>query len=202
MEKTALIFENLIAIMNDVDAISKNKKNTQQNYNFRGIDDMYNALHPLFAKHGVFITSEVINGIREERQTKNGGALIYSVIDVKFTFYAKDGTSVSSTIKGEGMDSGDKATNKAISTALKYALMQMFMIPTEEKLDTEYANPDPVSKKTQLMNEYKQLLSNDEVFTAEEMKSLACKDNWPIDRLERGVKFLKESIEKKLTGAA
>src|SRR5690606_30131319 len=142
-----------------------------------------------------------IKGEREERQTQKGGALIYSVIDVKFTFYAEDGSSVSSIIKGEAMDSGDKATNKAISTALKYALMQMFLIPTEEKIDTEYESPEPISKHQELIKEYRQLLSNEDVFTADERRQLAFKDSWPVDRLERGINFLKEKIETKLQQA-
>ncbi len=143
------IFESLINIMNEVEAIGKNKTNSMQGYKFRGIDDMYNALHPLFAKHGVFITSEVLNGFREERTTAKGGLLIYSIIDVKFTFHAIDGSNVSSILKGEAMDSGDKATNKAESVALKYALMQMFLIPTDElsKIDSDNDSPEPLPKK-------------------------------------------------------
>src|SRR6202012_5845019 len=100
MEK-GIIFKKLIAILNEVEAVGKNKPNPQQGYKFRGIDDMYNALHPLFSKHGVIIGSEVVGSQREERQTKSGGNLNYSIIDVRFTFYAEDGSSVSSTIKGE-----------------------------------------------------------------------------------------------------
>jgi hypothetical protein len=59
---------------------------------FRGVDAVYNALHPILAKHEVFTTSKIINAIREEKQTKNGGTVIYSIIDVEFTFYAKDGS--------------------------------------------------------------------------------------------------------------
>jgi hypothetical protein len=127
-----LIFSKIIEILREVEAISKDKKNTQQGYSFRGIDDMYNALHPLFKKYGLFITSEIISAAREERSTKTGGTLIWSIIDVKFTIFAEDGSFVTSTIRGEGMDSGDKATNKAMSVALKYLVMQMFLIPTEE----------------------------------------------------------------------
>jgi hypothetical protein len=142
-----MIFKKIIAILQDVEAIGKNKTNTMQNYKFRGIDDMYNALHPLFSKHGVFITSEVLSAEREERTTAKGGLLLYTILNVKFNFFAEDGSNVSSTLRGEAMDSGDKATNKAESTALKYALMQMFLIPTDEKLDTEYESPEPVAKK-------------------------------------------------------
>jgi len=143
-----LIYKKMIDVLKDVETIGKNKKNTQQNYSFRGIDDMYNALHGLFAKHEIFITSEVLSEKREERASKSGGVLLWVILDVKFTFYATDGSSVYSITKGEAMDSGDKASNKAMSTALKYTLMQTFLIPTEEKLDTEYENPEPVKKDT------------------------------------------------------
>lgn len=142
-----LIFTKIISILQEVEAVGKNKKNPQQGYMFRGIDDMYNAIHPLFSKHGVFITSEVISSTREERSTKSGGALIYTIATCRFTFWAEDGSYVASTIEGEAMDSGDKSTNKALSTALKYALMQMFLIPTEEKLDTEYDTPEVKARK-------------------------------------------------------
>ena len=137
------IYQSIINIMNETEAISKARTNPQQGYKFRGIDDIYNALHSLFAKHGVFITSEVISENREERQTAKGGILLYSILTVKFLFLASDGSSVSCTTKGEAMDSGDKATNKAMSAALKYALMQMLLIPTEEEKDTEANTPQP-----------------------------------------------------------
>jgi hypothetical protein len=141
------IYQSINAIMRHVPSIAKDRKNTQQGYNFRGIDDMYNALNPLLAEHGVFATSEVLNTEREERTTKNGGTLLYSVLTVKFTFYATDGTFVTSTMIGEAMDNGDKASNKAMSTAYKYALMQLFCIPTADVKDTEYESHEVAPKK-------------------------------------------------------
>ena len=38
---------------------------------------------------------------------------------------------------GEGMDSGDKASNKALAVAFKYACFQVFCIPTEEMKDPD-----------------------------------------------------------------
>jgi hypothetical protein len=146
-EKNPLIFQTINNVLKDVTAIGKDKKNTQQGYSFRGIDDLYNELHGLFAKHGLFFTSELVGSLREERTSKSGGATIYSIIDIKFTFYALDGSSVSSVMRGEAMDSGDKASNKAASAALKYALLQLFMIPTEEEKDTEFQSPEVKPKR-------------------------------------------------------
>lgn len=132
-----LIYAAINEIMRAVPSISKYRKNEQQGYSFRGIDDIYNALNEHLAMSRVFVTSEVLTHEREERATQRGGALIYSIITVKFTFHAQDGSSVTSTIIGEGMDSGDKASNKAMSTAYKYAFLQLFCIPTEDPKDSE-----------------------------------------------------------------
>jgi hypothetical protein len=141
------IYQAINSIMQDISAIGKNKKNSQQGYSFRGIDDMYNALQPMFKEHNVFITSNVLESKREERQTAKGGTLIYTIAKCQFKFFTIDGSFIESIIEGEAMDSGDKSTNKAMSTALKYALMQMFLIPTEEKLDTEYQSHEVVAKQ-------------------------------------------------------
>lgn len=133
----ALIYARMANILQDIEYIGKDKKNSQQNYNFRGIDDVYNELHPVFAKHSVFISPKVVRVEREERTSKTGGLLIWTVMDVCFTFYTVDGSSIQSTTTGEAMDSGDKGCNKAMSAALKYALMQMLLIPTQDKKDTE-----------------------------------------------------------------
>lgn len=131
------IYQSLAAIMNEVEAIGKNKKNAQQGFMYRGIDDLYNDLQPKFAKHKVFIASEVLEIMREERQTKSGGSLTYTILKVKFTFYAEDGSNVSSVMVGEAMDSGDKGSNKAMSIALKYCLFQLLLIPTEEVKESD-----------------------------------------------------------------
>ena len=126
------IYEAISAVMADVGAVGKDKVNQLQKYNFRGIDDVMNALNPAMVKHKVFVAPEVLEEKREERTTGKGGLLIYSILKVKFTFYTVDGSSVEATVIGEAMDSGDKSMNKAMSAAFKYACFQTFCIPTEE----------------------------------------------------------------------
>lgn len=133
----AEIYQAIIGVMADIGAIGKDKKNAQQGFKYRGVDDVMNALQPVMVKHGLFVVPEIIDQKREERQTSRGGNLIYSVCTVRYTFYAKDGSSVQCVVIGEGMDSGDKATNKAMSIAFKYACFQVFCIPTEEMKDPD-----------------------------------------------------------------
>jgi hypothetical protein len=134
---SAQIFAKIADAMADIEAISKARKNTQQNYQFRGIDDVYNELHPLLSKHRIFTVPEVLEDRHEERTSKSGGINIYRVLKMRYTFYADDGSSVAAVVIGEGMDSGDKASNKAMSVAHKYALLQIFAIPTDDDKDPE-----------------------------------------------------------------
>jgi hypothetical protein len=131
------IFKKIPLVMAEIGAIGKDRKNPQQGYSFRGIDDVYNAVNTALAKHGVFCAPTVLKMTREERQTKTGGTLLYTILDIKYTFYAEDGSSFECVTTGEAMDSGDKSCNKAMSAAQKYAFFQVFSIPTEEHKDTE-----------------------------------------------------------------
>ena len=112
--------------------ISKDKKNVQQGYNFRGIDDVYGALAPMLAKHKLCIIPYVLTRNVVERQTKTGGVLFYTTVECEFHFIsAIDGSKHIAKTFGEAMDSGDKSTNKAMSAAYKYAAFQTFCIPVD-----------------------------------------------------------------------
>ena len=136
------IYKAIADTMNDVAAVGKDSLNKNQGYRFRSIDAVMNALHPAMTKNRIFVVPEVLEQQREERQGKSG-KLIYSICKIKYTFYADDGSSVSAIVIGEGMDSGDKATNKAMSIAFKYACFQVFCIPTEDIVDPDAETPEP-----------------------------------------------------------
>lgn len=141
------IYQTIIKVMGDLEAVKKDKYNQMQKFNFRGIDDVYNALHPLCAKHGMFsVPTNIFDEKTEERQTRNGGNLVYRLFKVEYTFFASDGTFVTAIVPAEGMDSGDKGTAKAMSSAHKYALLQIFSIPTEDIQDTDTSGEDAFPK--------------------------------------------------------
>lgn len=159
------IYESITKIMEEVPAIGKDKVNKQQNFKFRGIDDVMNALQPLLSKHKVFIVPEILEQLREERATKSGGNLIYSICKIKYKFYAEDGTFIEAVTIGEGMDSGDKATNKAMAIAMKYALFQVFCIPTEEMKDPDSETPEENKKKQEFEEDLDNLVTEAEAKT-------------------------------------
>lgn len=118
--------------------IGKDSTNTFDNYKFRGIDAVYNALSPLLAKHGLCILPRMLARTVEERTSAKGGALFYVTVEAEFDFVcAEDGSKHTIKTFGEAMDRGDKATNKAMSAAYKYAAFQAFAIPTEGDNDAD-----------------------------------------------------------------
>ena len=134
------VYQAISAVQKDLSTqgISKDRKNMQgSGYAFRGIDDVYNALSPALARHGLCILPRVLNRESIERQSKAGGALFYITVEVEFDLVAEDGSKHTIKTFGEAMDSGDKATNKAMSAAYKYACMQSFCIPTEGDNDAD-----------------------------------------------------------------
>lgn len=127
--------------------IKKGSVNQQQGFMFRGIDAVYNALAPALVKHGLLILPRIIERTVTERQTQRGGLLFYVVVKAEFEFVSVEDESKHTVVTyGEAMDSGDKATNKAMSIAYKYAAFQTFCIPTEETAidaDAEVHNVAP-----------------------------------------------------------
>ncbi len=130
-----LVYQAISAVAKEMAAtgISKDRTNTQQNFKFRGIDQVYNALAPALVNHGLLILPRITDRTVTERTTPKGTVLFYVVVKAEFDFVStKDGSVHTVVTYGEAMDSGDKATNKAMSIAYKYAAFQAFCIPTEE----------------------------------------------------------------------
>lgn len=148
------IYKAMSAIQAELsgEGIAKGKKNQQQGFMYRGIDDTYMALSPLLAKHGVLILPKVLDRNETVRQTAKGGLLYDVVLQVEYSFVCVEDGSIHTCITfGEGMDSADKATSKALSVAFKYLILQAFAVPTEGASPDADADshPETVAKKVQ-----------------------------------------------------
>ncbi len=139
------VYDCIVAVSRDLaqEGISKSRSNQQQNYKFRGIDDVLNALSPLLAKYRLVILPRILSRAVVERATQKGGVLFYVTVEAEFDFVsAADGSMHTVKTYGEAMDSADKATNKAMSAAYKYAAFQTFCIPTEGDNDADAVTHD------------------------------------------------------------
>ncbi len=176
------VYEKIAAVTAELSkiGISKDSKNTSQGYAFRGIDAVYGALSPMLSKHGLCILPRVTDRQVIERQNRQGTALFYVTLTVEFDFVAaEDGSKHTVVTVGEAMDSGDKASNKAMSAAYKYAAFQAFCIPTEGDNDAdstthEVAAPaiDPgIEQHVQLSQTVEELNSVWKSLSAEQRKT-------------------------------
>lgn len=148
---TNAIYKKMSQVMAEIGAVEKNQKNQAQNFKFRGVDQFVNALYPALIKHGVFMTPKCTQAQHELKDVKRSsgkdGVDKYVTIMMEYDFYAEDGSKVTvGPIPAEGLDSGDKATNKALSAALKYALIQTFSIPTEDMAEADLESPTIAAK--------------------------------------------------------
>ena len=142
-----LIFKKMNEVMKDIGAIGKDQKNAAQGFRFRGIDQFVNTLYPALCKHGVFMSPRCVSEGHElkdvERSNGKKGVDKHVSILMEYDFYAEDGSKVTiGPVPAEGLDSGDKATNKALSAALKYALIQTFSVPTEDMEEADRESPE------------------------------------------------------------
>lgn len=190
METSKMIYSRIADAMKEVEAIGKERMNSHQGYKFRGIDDVYNTLHPILARNRLFTVPRVISERSEERESKSGGANIYRVLTVEYEVFTDDGSSITACVIGEGMDSGDKATNKALSVAHKMFFFQLFSIPVEgETIDSEVDSHEVLPKK-QLKQLAEEVLS-----PRDEFLDLYAKVNVPDGKL---IEYAADVREKKI----
>ena len=142
MPEDKLIHKKMLAIFKAIEPIAKKHKMEKQGWMFRGIDDMYNTLNKIFADNGVYMLPKVLDSHFETIDKGSDKFYFFRFYTVEYTFYAPDGSNVTLSVAGEGGDYGDKGTGKAMSNAHKYALIQAFLIPTEDNKDSDEAGAE------------------------------------------------------------
>lgn len=144
-----MIFTQMAKVIADVGAIGKNQKNQHQGFNFRGIDDLYNACHDAFARHHIFSTQEVLEHQVTEGTTSRGAVNFHHRVKLAIRFHTLDASSVETILYGEAMDTQDKGMNKAYSIAMKYALIQALMIPVADLEDPDRHTTELAPRESQ-----------------------------------------------------
>jgi len=181
MTATNKIYQVIPKIMAEVGAVGKDHKNTMQNYQYRAIDDVMAALQPLMAKHGCFVYPTVDTlAVDQVSVGQKGTQMFHVVSQIKFHFSADDGSEFVASAIGEATDSADKAGNKAMASALKYALTQTLMIPTSDPKDSELDHPElapakkpPAKKPSPNMAEFHAAV---DALCARDLNHWACSD--------------------------
>lgn len=126
--------ESIAGVMALVGHVAKDGKNTAQNFNFRGIDAVINAVGPALREVGGFFTPWVLKSTYEHGVTAKGSGTIEVRLRVEYSWYGTDGGEpIKSVVQAEATDMSDKATAKAMSVAERTYLIQILALPTDEK---------------------------------------------------------------------
>lgn len=123
----------IAACMAEIGGVAKLGVNKEQRYPFRAIADVYRACQGVMARHGVHTAPVAVEDYSCREVTSKGGAQGFHVtMKVTHRFWASDGSSIDSVTIGEATDWSDKSSNKAMSAASKYSLVQSFCLPDED----------------------------------------------------------------------
>lgn len=201
------VFERIGAVQAKIaerGGIAKAQYNDQQRYYFRGIDDVYNAVARLLPAEGLVMSPDILERTMEVRATKSGGANYHVVLKVEVWFHCADfveGGAHSMVVYGEGMDTGDKATAKALSAAVKSALLSIFTVPTADIEDPDKESPEetaPPKLEQHQIDEIKELLKTSGADSGILLRSLKVDsvESIPVDQYDRVIR----SLTKKLNG--
>ncbi len=149
-------YDAIRAIRWEMNAIKKEKMvKGGGDWMYRGIDDVYNELHGLFATHGIFMTSKIIDRANEmiTLSGRNGDTTYLLLLaTIEYSFHGPDETVFKTEIVTTGMDNSDKGAGKLMSYGQKYAILQFFLIPTQDMQDTDQfaaegkLNPPPPAR--------------------------------------------------------
>lgn len=135
MSEQSTIYELMARVMEDVTPVKKGTKHERQGYMYRGVDDVTIAADEALKKHGVIGPVPELKTINYSSTEvgKNRTPTRIAETVVEYRVYGPKGDSIATTVPGEAMDSGDKATPKAMSVAYRIALLQLLRIPTGER---------------------------------------------------------------------
>lgn len=187
MEKLTVV-QALNEVMKSVGAIAKTDRNQAQGFNFRGIDSVVNAVSPALQKFGVIVTPDVLDYQYTTVEIgRNRTAMGHVRVQVAYTFHGPSGDSIVSTVAAEAMDSGDKASAKAMSVAFRTALLQTLCLPTDEvdpdASSYERSNADDVLSPSAVMMKISQS-TNLEALASVGQYITANKDKFSADNLD------------------
>jgi len=126
------VVEALSKVMDAVQAVGKKQRNLEQNYVFRGVDAVVNAVGPELRKAGVIVVPMLDSASYRDVTTSRGKPSRECTVRVTYRFYGPAGDFIDATVPGESMDFGDKGAAKAMSVAYRIVLLQALCIPTDE----------------------------------------------------------------------
>jgi ERF superfamily len=132
--------QKLAEVRRRIGYIQKRGHNERSNYSYVTAADIAGSVGDILAELGVVVIPR-LEDISYESAAGRGEATRMARVVMAYTFADVDsGEEVVAKVAGQGLDAGDKAPYKAMTGALKYALLQSFLLATGD--DPEDDRPD------------------------------------------------------------
>jgi hypothetical protein len=138
--------QKLVEVRRRLGYIQKRGHNERFSYSYVTAADIAGAVGDILAELGVVVIPSLEN-ITYESTAGRGETTRMARVVMAYTFADVDsGEEIVAKVAGQGLDVGDKAPYKAMTGALKYALLQSFLLatgddPEDERVDARFTAP-------------------------------------------------------------
>ena len=183
--KALNIYEKMSLITSEIGVVEKNLEvptGGKKSYKAVSERDVLDAVKPIEAKYRVYsypASRQVIDRDVLVKESEYNGQVtrtnsLFMRIDTVYRFVNMDNPAeyIDITTYGDGIDTGDKATGKAMTYADKYALMKGYKISTGDDPDKDASPEHGYERKAEPKASAKQVSMIENLYTDEEMETL------------------------------
>ncbi len=181
--------QKLAEVRRRIGYVQKRGHNELCNYSYVTAAEIAGAVGDLLAELGVVVIPR-LEEIAYESAAGRGETIRMARVVMAYTFADVDsGEELVAKVAGQGHDPGDKAPYKAMTGALKYALLQSFLLATGD--DPEDERPDARSTPA----------NTERPINAEELRALKALIDETGTELERVLTYYKVASLEEMTEA-
>lgn len=187
--KALNIYEKMSLITAEIGVVEKNLKvQVNKNSSYKAVSerDVLDAVKPIETKYRVYsypMYRHIIDHDTLVKESEYNGQVtrtntLFMRVETIYRFVNLDNPDeyIETTVYGDGMDTGDKATGKAMTYADKYALMKAYKLSTGDDPDKEASPENGYEKKAEPKATAKQVSMIENLYSDEEMETI-CKSS-------------------------
>ena len=157
-KSTKNLYQRMLCVMDDIGHIQKKGYNTFHKYKYVTEADIAEKLSSLMVSHRIYMATTVLE---KSMQTLGNQNLVSVKIKVIFVNVDDTTDKMEAEFYGDGTDKGDKGVYKAITGAVKYALLKTFMISAGD--DPEKDNSSESNAELSVSQKQSQVLTDFEI---------------------------------------
>lgn len=143
-QKILNIYQRINKVMADVTTIKKEDKKVNNQYTFVSHDEVARVMHGALQKNGIVIVPSVKSFNQDGNRTE-------VMMDISFINIDDPSDQFTTSYPGYGIDSQDKGIGKAISYAVKYALLKTFCLETSDDVEKDNIDYKPRQEKPPIL---------------------------------------------------